>query len=236
MSRLETKTRGEAAEHLKRVARRLFAERGVDGVSVREIAEAAGQKNHGAVGYYFGSKDALVRELVADGARLIDERRNAWLDRIEAGGGPQSVLEVVEAFVYPSVGLEPEGREDSYTRFIVMLGMTHRQTFMEALEGRWNSGYLRCLEHLRKLMPPMSPAAKNQRFVFLGGYLGAVLAAREAALTDPSRPHPTWSSDQTLAHLVQTAAALLLAPAPPEGEGAAAGDPGVVGPLGAMRP
>ena len=71
---------------------------------------------------------------------------------------------------------------------------------------------------------------------FLLTPLGAVLAAREAALTDPSRPHPTWSSDQTLAHLVQTAEAMLLAPAPPEGEGAAAGDPGVVGPLGAMRP
>ena len=75
--------RTEAAEHLKAVALKLFAERGIDGVTVRQIAEAAGQKNHAAVGYYFGSKEDLVRELIVDGARLIDDQRNRWLD--EAG-------------------------------------------------------------------------------------------------------------------------------------------------------
>lgn len=236
MARLEVKPRSEAAQHLKVVARRLFAERGVDGVTVREIAEAAGQKNHGAVGYYFGSKEALVRELVVDGAVLIDARRNAWLDRLEAQGGPRTVAETVAAMIYPSVGLEGDGREDSYTRFIVMLGMTHRALFYESLEGRWNSGYLRCLEHLRRLMPPMSAAAKNQRFVFIGASIGAVLAGREAALTDPTRTHPTWGSDQTLAHFAQTLTAMLEAPAPLEAAGQGGEDrtPLVLGPVGAV--
>ena len=39
--------RTEAAEHLKAVALKLFAERGIDGVTVRQIAEAR-QSQHAA--------------------------------------------------------------------------------------------------------------------------------------------------------------------------------------------
>lgn len=212
MSRLEAKPRSEAALHLKQVACRLFAERGVDGVTVREIAEAAGQKNHAAVGYHFGSKEALIRELVLDGAVLIDRHRNAALDRLEADGGPRSVREVVAVLIATSIGLDGSGLEDSYNRFVVMLAMTHREFFMETLAGRWNSGYQRCFEHLRRLMPDMPAAMKNERLVFLGAYLGSVLAGREAALADRTREHPMWGSDETLAHFAATMTALVEAP------------------------
>ncbi len=187
----------------------MFAERGVDGVTVRDIAEAAGQKNHAAVGYHFGSKAALIRELVVDGAAHIDENRNAALDRLEAAGGPSSVRAVAEVLIATSVDLDGTGLEDSYNRFVVLLGMSHPRTFMAALDDRWNSGYLRCLEHLRRLMPDMPPALKNERLVFMGAYLGSVLAGREAALADRTREHPTWGSDQALAHFAATMAALL---------------------------
>lgn len=208
------RAKGRAAAHLEGVARRLFAERGVDGVTVRDIAEAAGQKNHAAVGYHFGSKDALVRKLVLDGAVLIDRRRNDWLDVLEAAGGPHTVREIVDVLIYAGVDMAGDGSENGYSRFIVMLGMTHRRTFMDALAGRWNSGYLRCLDHLRRLMPDMPAALKNQRFVFMGAYLGGVLAAREAELADASRDHPSWGSDATLAHFALTMTALLEAPGP----------------------
>ncbi len=213
------KARRSAREQIKLAARRLFAERGVDGVSVREIVDASGQKNHGSLNYYFGTKEGLVRELVADGARLIDDRRNTHLDRLENAGGPHSVREVVEALVYPSIGLAQElGEEtDTYLRFIMLLSMSNRALFLEALEGRWNSGYLRCLEHLRQLMPAMPQERKNQRFVFLGAYLNSVLSAREHALADKSREHPTWTSPETLEHLVHTATVMLEAPSETSG-------------------
>tara|TARA_R110000868_G_scaffold393762_1_gene664864 strand:- start:4500 stop:5231 length:732 start_codon:yes stop_codon:yes gene_type:complete len=202
-----------AREQIKLAARRLFAISGVDGVSVREIVDAAQQKNHGSLTYYFGTKEALVRELVADGAKLIDVRRNAFLDRLEETDGPSNVRDVVEALVYPSIGLgTSEDEEDTYIRFIAMLTLNHRALFMDALEKRWNSGYLRALDHLRRLMPDMPAAAKNQRFVFMGGYLSSVLSMREAALTDRSRSHSMWRSDDTLPHLVQTLTVMLEAP------------------------
>jgi len=58
----------DTREHIKLSARRLFAQRGIDGVTVREIVAASEQKNSGSLHYYFRTKDALVRELIVDTA------------------------------------------------------------------------------------------------------------------------------------------------------------------------
>ena len=212
MTRPVLKPRSDAAEHLKAVALRLFAERGPDGVTVRQIAEHAGQKNHAAVGYHFGSKEALIRELIIDGARAMDVRRCAWLDACEAAGGPHNVHEIVEGMIRTSIDPDLAPGDESFNRFVLLLGLSQRAFFMDALEGRWNAGYQRCLDHLRRLMPDMPAAQKNQRFVFLGATLGALLSAREAELADRSRPHPMWQADATLAHAAQAVAAMLEAP------------------------
>lgn len=204
----ETPIRSTAAEQLKRAALRLFSERGVDGVTVREIAAAAGQKNHGAVGYYFGSKEALVREVIMDGAVALERLRNDALDRLESEGGPRSVREIVDVLIVPATQLEDE----YYISFITLFSMTHRDLMLDALDPGWNRAYGRCLGHLRQLLPELSPALQNQRFVFMGAYLSAVLAARARALADRSREHPMWAGDHGIEHFAQTVVALLEAP------------------------
>ena len=211
MSRLTVKPSNDTADKIKRVARQLFAERGVDGVSVRDIAEASGQKNHAAVAYHFGSKEELVRELVLDGAKLIDLRRNQMLDKIEAADGPGSLLEIVNVLIYPSIDFGEDADVSGYNRFVFLLGMTHREFFLDALENRWNSGYVRCLEHLRNLMPQGSQKDHTRKLVFVGQYLGAVLAARESTLEDRSREHPIWDDATTLEMFAETMVAILMA-------------------------
>ncbi|WP_068094365.1 TetR/AcrR family transcriptional regulator [Novosphingobium rosa] len=193
------------AEQIKRIALHLFAESGVDGVTVRAIAAAAGQKNHGAVGYHFGSKEALVRSIVKDGAVELDRLRHAALDAQEAQGGPRTVRDVVDVLIGAVTALS----DDDYVRFITLFGMTHRDLMIEAIEPEWNHAYGRCLAHLRRLMPPMSSALRNQRFVFMGALLSAVLSARARALADRSRHHAMWADEMGLEHFAQVLTAVL---------------------------
>ena len=205
--------RSSAAEAIKAVALRLFAERGINSVTVRQIAEAAGQKNHAAVTYHFGSKDGLIRELIIDGARRIDAARNAWLDAAEARGGPDSVVEVMRGLTRTSLDADPPAGGECYNRFLVGLQLVNRPLFDDAVQGRWNRGYQRCLDHCRRLLPQVPPRTMNQRLLFMGAAIGAILAAREAELSDQSRPHPTWSADATLDHIAATLAAMIDQPA-----------------------
>ncbi|NML92279.1 TetR/AcrR family transcriptional regulator [Novosphingobium olei] len=202
-------SRIDPAEMLKEAALRLFAEHGVEGVTVRQIAELAGQKNHAAVGYHFGSKEALVRAVIAHGARLIDELRNHHLDQLEARGGPETLFDVTRLLVQTSLLPANSPWSDCYNRFVVVLQLSNRQLFMDALEGRWNSGYLRCLDHVRRLLAPMPPAMVNQRLLFMGSSLGGILSARESQLADTSRPHPTWTDPATLDAVAAALAAIL---------------------------
>lgn len=208
MVRLAQKPRSAAAERLKRCARKLFAARGVDGVTVRDIAKAAGQKNHAAVAYYFGSKEELVRAMIIDGAKLIDEKRNAMLDALERSGGPNSVKDIVYILVQSSVDFGPEGQVDDYNRFVFLLGMTHREFFLETLENEWNSGYMRCVNHLGEMLGNISATKKSQKLIFFGLAFGAVMAARDTN-NDKSDQSLIWTDESILSELVDSLSTML---------------------------
>lgn len=74
-------TTGEATrELLMTSAERLFAWRGVEGVTLREIQIQAGQSNSSVITYHFGSKAGLVRALIEFRYKTIDARRTELLD------------------------------------------------------------------------------------------------------------------------------------------------------------
>ena len=101
-----TETRADSAagaatrERLMRAAERLFAERGIDAVSIRDITNEAGA-NSASIHYHFGSKAELVGAILDWRAAEVGARRAAWLDRIEAGEAP-TLRDVLEAFVVPT--------------------------------------------------------------------------------------------------------------------------------------
>ena len=200
----------ETRRALKRTARRLFSERGVRGITVREIAQAAGQRNQGVVTYYFGTKENLLAEILVDGAERIEARRRVHLARIEADGGPSTLTEAVAAIVMPCVELVDEDADygTNFNRYLFRLSVYNAAFVDRTLDGRYNEGYQRCLSHLRRLMPALSRQVQSRRLMFLGSYLSPLLAQREAMLTDTA-DHPNWRSDEMRADIIRTAAAIL---------------------------
>ncbi|WP_255221707.1 TetR/AcrR family transcriptional regulator [Rhodococcus wratislaviensis] len=58
-------------------AERLFATRGVEGVTLREIQVESGQSNTSVITYHFGSKAGLVRALIKFRSETLTRRRDA---------------------------------------------------------------------------------------------------------------------------------------------------------------
>jgi AcrR family transcriptional regulator len=67
-------------------AEQLFAERGIDAVSLREITRASGARNVIALQYHFDDRDGLVQAILAKHLPEIDARRAALLDELEPTG------------------------------------------------------------------------------------------------------------------------------------------------------
>ena len=99
----DTATRA-TRDALLRAGRRLFAERGYDGVSVRDLTARAGA-NLGAITYHFGSKQALYERVVTG---VLEELAARVVAAAETEGDPLDRLEsaVQEYFDYFAENLD----------------------------------------------------------------------------------------------------------------------------------
>jgi AcrR family transcriptional regulator len=114
--KLEPGAVGPGETALILAAERLFAERGVEGVSLRQVNQAANQKNTAAAHYHFGSRDGLVHAVLMYRLRDLDRRRGELLARRAA---PKDLRFYLEAFIVPlSEELRPREAGNFYIRFI----------------------------------------------------------------------------------------------------------------------
>ncbi len=92
----------------------LFAERGIDNVSIAEIVRTADQRNSSAVHYHFGSRDEVLRAVLARHVPAIAERRHELLEQARARP-PSDVRSAAEAIVRPVTEFAQRGwRERAY--------------------------------------------------------------------------------------------------------------------------
>jgi len=108
-----------SAETRKRVidaAEKLFAHRGIEGVSIRDITRAAGV-NLTAINYHFGTKNALAAEVFKHCIDPLNERRLVLLDEVEknAGNKPPKLESVLEAMIRPAVERGFDHQQDTET-------------------------------------------------------------------------------------------------------------------------
>jgi AcrR family transcriptional regulator len=202
----------DTKSQIKAAAQLLFARHGVDAVTIQQIVAAAGQRNNAALHYHFGTKEELIRQLVVDGAAVLDERRQGMLREIDARGGPSDIREVLLVLVMPVIELGNDERWRGYIRFTSSLQASDRRTLRAALNNRWNAGYVACFAHLKRMLP-LPPALVEQRLTIFSIYANAILSAREAAEeTRKSRHNRLWDQRSTIDNILDTLEATITCP------------------------
>jgi AcrR family transcriptional regulator len=88
-------------EALLDAAERLWGARGIDGVSLREIRIAAGQRNSSALQFHFGDRDGLRRALAQRHMPRLAAIQEDLYDRVLADGREDDLAALVETMVRP---------------------------------------------------------------------------------------------------------------------------------------
>lgn len=96
----------------------LFARDGIEGASLREIAAQAGQRNHHAVQYHFGSRDSLVQAIFDYRMNQMESARGAMLAVAEAAGSLADLRTITEIIFRPQIELIDEFGDHSYAGFL----------------------------------------------------------------------------------------------------------------------
>jgi AcrR family transcriptional regulator len=91
-------------------AQRLFAERGIDGISLREIASSAGHANNSAVQYHFQSKEGLIQAIFELRVPFLEETRQSHLQSLDSRGNilPEDLL---AALLLPFLEMSDDDQE-----------------------------------------------------------------------------------------------------------------------------
>lgn len=149
----QTVRKRDTRQQLILAAERLFAERGIDGVSLREINVAAKQRNTSAAHYHFGSKEALIDAIFEFRRGEVGKRREELLDAMEASGhvDPHALA---EALIEPlaSVVQQTEGGR-FYLEFLAQLMVTSPQLAGAALRKHNQAATLRWVAVASKAQP-----------------------------------------------------------------------------------
>jgi AcrR family transcriptional regulator len=149
----------ETRARLIRAGERLFAEHGIEVVSLREITRAAGQRNATALQYHFGDRRGLVRAILAKHNRTVEAERHGMLDELEARSGVR-VREWVQALVLPAAAklADRDGGRDYLRIMAELMNRPDPRFDRQSLEDTRSS-----VNRWRKLMAPLMPELSVNR-------------------------------------------------------------------------
>ena len=109
-------------------AERLFAEKGINNVSTREIAREAGQKNHSALHYHFGDKENLLDALLDYRLTPLDNKRKYLLDEVLNASKNPNLRELITVLITtnPQKPLEQKTKNKIQKNIREMMTTAHR--------------------------------------------------------------------------------------------------------------
>ena len=199
-------------ERILQAAERLFSERGIGDVSLREITTAAGV-NSAAAHYHFGSKEAVLDELFTRRARPIAERREQMLDQLKMNRQGRPILEdVLRAFLQPALDLLNTPQGIAFTRLRARMVFEREEVRRQILGKSFDRTNEMAFRALSRALPKLAHKDLYWRFHFLLGTMVYTMA-RPGRIESMTRGDIETSDPQAaLEHLVRFAAAGFRAP------------------------
>ena len=174
----------ETRRKLVEAAERLFAERGIDNVSLREINRAAGQRNVAALHYHFGNREGLLEAIFEHRMSEIDRRRLEMLEDIEGNGNTASIRAVVEAMVLPLAEKLNSGTGDAhYIRFLASAIGDPGVDVGELVRDKFDHGMVQTRRLARRLLTEIPPEIVDLRITLAANFMVHALSdmARQIA-------------------------------------------------------
>ncbi|KRE89101.1 TetR family transcriptional regulator [Frateuria sp. Soil773] len=196
-------------ERILTAAEVLFAQRGFDGGSLRQLTAAAGV-NLAAVNYHFGSKDRLVEEVFRRRLDALNAQRLAALAKV--AGRPDTTLEdVLAAFIRPALELSSDGSGSLFMRVLARAFAEHDDNLRQFLSENYGHVMRQFTAEFARLLPQLSKEELYWRIDLVTGALthamsGFGMIQRKSDV--PERIH----REQTAAHLIRFSAAGLSHP------------------------
>jgi AcrR family transcriptional regulator len=206
-------------ERLLDAAERLWAERGVEAVSLREIRLAAGQRNNSALQFHFGDRDGLLLALTQRHLPRVDALREQLYARLVAEGRQTDFAALVEVMVRPGAEYMRQGpSERAWTKIIAELGSRPGVSLHDVLEHVPATALhvgVSLHDQLAQRLGSELAVERLMSVLSACGYLCADRARVEDSPQVPGRPlaRPVLPFDAWLANLLDMAVGALLAPA-----------------------
>lgn len=179
-------------------AERLIAEHGAQ-VPLRDIAQAAGQRNNSAVNYYFRNRQELIDAVVQRRLQPMERERRLMLDALGPAAG-HDVHALLRVLVLPLTTVE----SDCYAQFLRAAAVYLPTDTDSAEDSAWSE----VLDRLARMIPTTDSSARRRRVAALGTAMFALLAERERTAGSPS------TCAGSLDEVIEMLAAMLTAPVP----------------------
>ncbi len=191
------------------VAERLFAEHGIDGVSLSEINRAAEQGNNSALHYHFGSKQGIFDAIFEKHAGRLAADVGDSLAKLPANASPR---EIVACIIEPLARrLDDEDGGAAYIRIMSQAQANPTQDlFKRIIDGRIPEAFAPFSELFISLCPALPPGAQIRRFNLAASVM--FLGLSEIANYEARKPEASDRRPERVEELVDSLTGLLTAP------------------------
>ncbi|RQW40049.1 TetR/AcrR family transcriptional regulator [Novosphingobium sp. LASN5T] len=143
----------------------LIARNGIEGASLREIAAQAGQRNHHAVQYHFGSRESLVQAIFDYRMDQMEATRGAMLKAAEAAGRLSDLRTIADIIYRPQIELIDQFGDYSYAGFLSAYLLRYQGSRFGQFGDRVAPNLARTLGLLRACLADLPEAVAQRRLV-----------------------------------------------------------------------